>query len=150
MLWQDIVIMVANIIFFISLVPQAYYGFKEKKGFITLAPSGPISIGLYAMSVCFYSLNLYFSSIVSFMTGTLWLVLFIQRMVYIEKHKADVWKLSVTFAIDTARLESQKSRFSRVVKLPAFQRNRKLLLFLLTFPHPCSIFPSLASPKSIF
>jgi len=74
--------MVANIIFFISLVPQAYYGFKKKKGFITLATSGPISIGLYAMSISFYTLNLYFSSIVSFMTGTLWLVLFIQRMVY--------------------------------------------------------------------
>jgi len=82
MLWQVIVIMVANIIFFTSLVPQAYYGFKEKKGFITLATSGPISIGLYAMSISFYTLNLYFSSIVSSMTGTLWLVLFIQRILY--------------------------------------------------------------------
>ncbi len=82
MLWQDIVIVVANIIFFASLVPQVYYGFKEKKGFITLATSGPIAIGLYAMSISFYTLNLYFSSIVSMMTGTLWLVLFIQRLMY--------------------------------------------------------------------
>jgi len=82
MLWQDAVIMVANIIFFISLVPQVYYGFKEKKGFITLATSGPIFIGLYAISITFYTLNLYFSSVILFVTGTLWLVLFIQRLMY--------------------------------------------------------------------
>ena len=82
MLWQDIVIMIANIIFFISLVPQVYFGFKEKKGFITLATSGPIAIGLYAISISFYTLNLYFSSIVLFVTGTLWLALFIQRLIY--------------------------------------------------------------------
>jgi len=82
MLWQDAVITVANIIFFISLVPQVYCGFKEKKGFITLATSGPIAIGLYAMSISFYTLNLYFSSIVSIMTGTLWVVLFFQRLMY--------------------------------------------------------------------
>ncbi len=82
MLWQDTVITVANIMFFASLVPQVYYGFKEKKGFITLATSGPIFIGLYAISVSFYTLNLYFSSIMLFVTGTLWLVLFIQRLMY--------------------------------------------------------------------
>jgi len=82
MLWQDIVIVVANIIFFISLVPQVYYGFIVKKGFITLATSGPIAIGLYAISISFYTLNLYFSSIILFVTGTLWLVLFIQRLMY--------------------------------------------------------------------
>jgi len=82
MLWQDAVITVANLIFFASLVPQVYYGFKEKKGFITLATSGPIAIGLYAMSISFYTLNLYFSSIILFVTGTLWVVLFIQRLMY--------------------------------------------------------------------
>ena len=74
--------MVANVIFFISLVPQVYYGFKEKKGFIKLATSGPIFIGLYAISISFYTLKLYLSSMILFVTGTLWLVLFIQRILY--------------------------------------------------------------------
>ncbi len=82
MLWQDTVITVANIIFFASLVPQVYFGFKEKKGFITLATSGPIAIGLYAISISFFTLTLYFSSIVLFLTGTLWLILFFQRLMY--------------------------------------------------------------------
>ena len=74
--------MAANLIFFVSLVIQIYYGFKKKKGLITLPTSGPTAIGLYAISISFYTLSLYFSFVVSFLNATLWLVLFIQRIVY--------------------------------------------------------------------
>lgn len=82
MIWQDIVITIANIIFSASLLPQVIYGFKKRKGFVTATTSGPTFIGLYAISIAFYSLNLTLSAIVSFITGTLWLTLFVQRIVY--------------------------------------------------------------------
>ena len=82
MVWQDIVIMAASLIFSISLVPLVYNGFKEKKGFITLATSGPTFVGLCAVAVSLFTLSLFFSSIVTAFTATLWLILFIQRIIY--------------------------------------------------------------------
>ena len=82
MIWQDIVITIANIIFSASLLPQIYYGFKKKEGTITLITSGPTFIALYAICFAFFTLSLYFSTIMSFITGSLWLVLFVQRLIY--------------------------------------------------------------------
>ncbi|MBI2665366.1 hypothetical protein HYX12_01960 [Candidatus Woesearchaeota archaeon] len=82
MVWQDYLITVSIIGFAISLIPQAYYGFKEKKGFITLNTSIPTFIGLCAISFAYLSLSLFFSAIVSMLTALVWLVLVIQRIVY--------------------------------------------------------------------
>lgn len=80
--WQDIVITSVSIIFSISLIPQIYYGFKEKSGAIHLQTSIPTFVGLYVMSFTYITLNLYYSAIMAFFTGTLWLALFIQRLIY--------------------------------------------------------------------
>ena len=82
MIWQDIVLTVANLIFSLSLIPQVYEGYRKKKGFITIATSAPTFIGVYAMAISLYTLSLYFSSITAALTGTLWLILFIQRIIY--------------------------------------------------------------------
>ncbi|MFC1691442.1 hypothetical protein ACFL0W_04650 [Nanoarchaeota archaeon] len=85
MIWQDIVIMIATIILSVSLVPQVYHCFKKKKGTITPYTSVPTLIGLYVIAFSFFTLKLYFSAVVTTITGTLWLVLFIQRIVYKKK-----------------------------------------------------------------
>lgn len=82
MVWQDIVISVVNIVLSASLLPEVYLGFKEKKGFMTLRTSIPTTLGLYTLSLVYYSLNLYFSLLTSLLTATLWLFLLIQRILY--------------------------------------------------------------------
>lgn len=83
--WQDIVITIANILFSISLIPQVFYGFKEKSGPIKFQTSVPTFVGLYVISIAFWSMALYFSGIISVLTATLWLLLFIQRIIYHKK-----------------------------------------------------------------
>ena len=82
MVWQDIVMMIVNIVFSLSLVPQVHHGFKRKRGFITLATSIPTCIGGYVTSFALFTLHLYFSGTAAAFTGTLWLVLLVQRVVY--------------------------------------------------------------------
>ncbi len=82
MVWQDIVIMAANIVFSVALIPQVFHGFKKKKGFIKVTASLPTFIGLYAMSFSLFTLSLFFSAVFSAVTGTLWLMMFIQRLIY--------------------------------------------------------------------
>tara|TARA_Y100000310_G_scaffold334530_1_gene414537 strand:- start:756 stop:1013 length:258 start_codon:yes stop_codon:yes gene_type:complete len=82
MIWQDLVISIVNIVFSISLIPQIRHGYKLKKGLITLKTSIPTTLGLYIMAFTFFTLNLPYSAILSFIAGTLWLVLFIQKIVY--------------------------------------------------------------------
>ena len=82
MVWQDVVIAIANVLFGYSLVYQVYRGFKEKKGFLTLQASVLTTIGLYALAFSFFTLNLFFSAIVATFNGTMWLLLFVQRLMY--------------------------------------------------------------------
>ncbi len=81
-MWQDIVMMIVIIVFSLSLVPQIYEGYKQKKGFITLATSLPTFLGLYVLTFCYYTLSLYFAAGTSFLTGTLWFILFVQKIMY--------------------------------------------------------------------
>lgn len=85
MIWQDIVIALANVVFFFALSQQVYHGFKAKKTTITPYNSGSTFVGLYVMSLCFLTLGLIFSSILAFLIATLWLILFIQSFLYRTK-----------------------------------------------------------------
>ncbi len=82
MIWQDIVITAASITFSLSLIPQVYSGFKERTGPIKFQTSIPTFVGLYAITVAMWTLTLTFSAIVTFITGTLWFLLFLQRALY--------------------------------------------------------------------
>jgi len=82
MIWQDIVISIANILFGYSLVYQVYLGFKERKGFLAIQTSSLTTIGLYALAFSFYTLGLFISSVVSFFNGTMWFLLLLQRIIY--------------------------------------------------------------------
>ncbi|MBW2992416.1 hypothetical protein KY345_04330 [Candidatus Woesearchaeota archaeon] len=82
MIWQDVIIAVANLMFTYSLIYQVYYGFKKKKGLLTFTTSILTFIGLYAVTIAFITLSLYYSAITAGINATLWLMLFIQRIIY--------------------------------------------------------------------
>ena len=82
MIWQDIVITIANLLFTYALIPQVYHGFKTKKGAMVFQTALLTTIGLYAATFAFISLKLYFSGIISSINATLWLILLMQRSVY--------------------------------------------------------------------
>jgi len=82
MVWQDILLSLSNILFTYSLTWQVYYGFKNKKGYLTLQSSFITTVGLFVISFTFLSLGLYFAAIVSLINGTLWYILLLQRMIY--------------------------------------------------------------------
>jgi hypothetical protein len=82
MLWQDVVLTGANIVFVVSLLPQVINGFKNKKGFISLWTSGPTTVALFTVSYTVYTLQLYFSASITVVSGLLWLMIFIQKLVY--------------------------------------------------------------------
>ena len=86
MIWQDIVITIANISFSYALITQIVKGFKEEKANISLQTGLLTALGLYMMVVAFFTLKLWFSSIISSFNGTLWLTLFLQSIVYENKH----------------------------------------------------------------
>jgi len=85
MIWQDIVITIVCLVFTISLYPQIHLGFKEKRGAISLWTSIPTFIGLFVIATTYLTLNLYFSAIISYITGILWFLLFLQKVVYKNK-----------------------------------------------------------------
>ncbi len=87
MTWQDIVIALANLVFSIALLVQVYYGFKEKSGPIKYYTSVPTFLGLFAISITFLTLSLYFSASVTFLAGIMWFILFIQRVIYQKNEK---------------------------------------------------------------
>lgn len=84
MVWQDIVMMIMNLVFALSLIPQVYHGFKEKRGLIKIETSAPTFMGLYAVAFSLYTLSLFFSAISATITGTFWFILFVQRLIYRE------------------------------------------------------------------
>lgn len=84
MLWQDIVISLANVLFLYSLFKQSYHGFKKKRGFITLQTSSLTTVGLIGMSIAMFSMKLYISGFVLALSAVMWFVLLIQRVAYGE------------------------------------------------------------------
>ncbi len=80
--WQDIVITVCIIAFSYALIPQVIQGFRERKGLINAQTSLITSIGMLTLSVVYLTLRLYFSAALALLTGILWEVLFLQKMIY--------------------------------------------------------------------
>jgi len=82
MVWQDYIITIATILFGYALLPQVYHNFKIKKTTITVQTSTITFLGLYTLSIMFLTLNLYFSAAANLITGTLWAVLLMQKLIY--------------------------------------------------------------------
>lgn len=81
-MWQDYIITIVNFIFAYALIPQVLQGFREKKGHINFQTALFNTIGMYAVVIAYATLNLWFSTIVGTFNATMWLLLFIQKILY--------------------------------------------------------------------
>jgi len=82
MSWQDITIMIVNLLFAYALIPQVLQGIRNKKAYINFQTALLNTLGMYAMAIAFFSLGLLFSGIIGTFNATMWLLLFIQRIIY--------------------------------------------------------------------
>ena len=82
MVWQDLVISIISISFSYALIPQVTKGFKEKKSNIAFQTAIINSLGMFIISIIYFTLNLYFSTILGITTSILWLILLIQSIKY--------------------------------------------------------------------
>ena len=80
--WQDITITFVNFIFAYALIPQVLQGFKDKKAYINFQTGLLNTMGMYAMVAAFFSLGLVFSGSIGTFNATMWLLLFIQTLIY--------------------------------------------------------------------
>lgn len=76
-MWQDITLTIANIVFGYALIPQVYQGFKNQKAYINFQTGLLSTLGLYAVTIVYFSFGLKFSTIICGFNATLWLLLFI-------------------------------------------------------------------------
>lgn len=84
MAWQDFLIFSANFIFAYSLLHQVLHGFKEKKGYLTLSTASLSALGLYTIGFALFTLQLYFSALMTILNAVLWSILFAQSIFYKE------------------------------------------------------------------
>jgi hypothetical protein len=82
MVWQDIIISIVIVAFGYALIPQIIDGFKNRKSHINLQTSLITSTGMYILTFIYFTLGLYFSTAIAFITGTLWVTLFLQKIIY--------------------------------------------------------------------
>ncbi|MBX4195999.1 hypothetical protein KW805_00215 [Candidatus Pacearchaeota archaeon] len=82
MIWQDMVIFACTVLFGYALIPQIYDGFRKKKGSVTLQTSLITALGMYVLAVCYLTLSFYLSFAIDIVLGSLWFILFLQRLYY--------------------------------------------------------------------
>ena len=87
MIWQDLIITIAVFLMSYALVPQVIKGFRTKKALISIQTAAITAIALYSVSFVYLTLNLYFSSVMNFLTGTLWTILLVQSCKYKQKER---------------------------------------------------------------
>jgi len=81
-MWQDIVLMIGNILLGYALIPQVIKGFKNKKPNIAFQTGGITFSALLAITIVYFSLNLIFSAVICSFNTLMWLTLFIQTIIY--------------------------------------------------------------------
>jgi len=82
MSWQNIVITVCMIAFSYALIPQIIKGFKAKKSLISTQTAFITSAGMFILMFTYLTLNLFFSTIMAFITASLWAILLFQNIIY--------------------------------------------------------------------
>ena len=88
MIWQDWIIGLINIGLAYNMVLPMINGFKEKRGNIDFQ-TGLITFPLlFILAFMFFTLELYFSTVIAILTGILWLALFLQTAMYGKKKKS--------------------------------------------------------------
>jgi len=81
-MWQDIIITIVGIILDLAMLPQIMRGFKLKKKMIASSTALITMAGVFIVGFVFFTLKLYFSTLIQFIGGTFWMILFIQSVRY--------------------------------------------------------------------
>ena len=83
---QDYILFFTTTLFTISLVVQVFKVYKSKscKDFSWFSVIST-TIAMYIVCVVFITLKLYFSGIVNFINASLWLILFIAKIIFRDK-----------------------------------------------------------------
>ncbi|MCK4997577.1 hypothetical protein KAS08_04685 [Candidatus Pacearchaeota archaeon] len=82
MVWQDLALMILNIIVGYALIPQVYHGFKTKRGNVTFQTSIVMATAVFGFAFVFATMDLYLSAGISAFNGIMWTILLIQKLVY--------------------------------------------------------------------
>ncbi|MFH1325649.1 MAG: hypothetical protein ABIH49_02685 [archaeon] len=82
MIWQDVIVSLASVIFVYSMFPQIVYGFKTKKGLISIQFSLLNIIAMIGLIIVYVSFELFLSAAINMLITSLWGVLLIQRIKY--------------------------------------------------------------------
>tara|TARA_Y100000310_G_scaffold316947_1_gene369257 strand:- start:10899 stop:11162 length:264 start_codon:yes stop_codon:yes gene_type:complete len=82
MVWQDIIVSLTNLIFIYAMLPQIIYGFKTKKGLISIQFSGLNILAMIGLIFVYASFDLPFSIILTIILIILWIILLFQRLKY--------------------------------------------------------------------
>jgi hypothetical protein len=81
-MWQDIGLSVVAILFIIALVPQILYSKKIKRKTIATSTATLTSIGAGFIAYIYFTLGLYISAAIQFISTGLWIVLLLQSIKY--------------------------------------------------------------------
>lgn len=79
---QDKIMFICLIMFVYSIIPLVWYGFKQKKSLVPRQTSIITFVGLYICAICMVSLRLYWASMANFISATLWLIVFVQGVIW--------------------------------------------------------------------
>ena len=85
-MWQDYVIAIVSLLFGVILLPQLKDTWRGKT-ILNLYTAGLTTVGLYILGITFYTLNMWISVTAEFISGTVWLFLFIFSLTNKRKAK---------------------------------------------------------------
>lgn len=89
-IWQDIALAVASTAFAYSLIPQIIQSNKTKIVGLNWQTVIITIIGMITTSICAYSLQLYFTSIMNFIVTTCWIILGVMKYYYNGRHNVKI------------------------------------------------------------
>ena len=82
MIWQDVVVGAVNIVFMYAMIPQLLYGFKTRRGLISIQFSALNILAMIGLLLVYISFELYVSIVLTIILIFLWVILFLQRIFY--------------------------------------------------------------------
>ena len=78
--WQDIVMMLACLGFSYSLIPQIIYNIKYNSVGLSWQTIIITCFGMICMSICFYSLKLFYTAAMNTLSSICWIIILSQKI----------------------------------------------------------------------
>jgi len=84
-IWQDLVIAIVSLMFGFILIPQLKDVYKGKTT-LNIYSAGFTTVGLYILTITFFTMSFWISMIADLFSGTIWLLLFVFSLKNIKKN----------------------------------------------------------------